>query len=629
MATIFCYTKPGIGVYPDDNYPGHVGYLCDWEQAMHLAWSQDGKEYHPLRNNTGILFAKAAFDEGDPKGVTKTLIDPWVFRKKDGSFGVCCIRCNQNAPDPGRQGSMLLFSSPDLVHYTEDGFLSVAEGEIRRPRCFWDISEGCYRLMWEEDGRTIGARSEDIREVSDVCACEHAPAYSEETFGIPDCVPGNVLEVTDEELCVIRGFLDEIRNVSVHVPPVKIRRGSVVSGKDLPKAICVYSDGSEHEKAVDWDGEAIQKLDTAVPGTFRIPGKVRRSPWHFPMRLEYGGMDPRDLNDANLYRGMSDPCITYYRGKYYLSSSGTDTIVLRCADRPEETFGSAPVIISHVALDPGEPFCGTWAAELHEIGGKLCMLTARCPGGDWTKVYAVVLICHGDPLESAAWSQPHEMLAMNGRRLKEDGITLDMTYFRDGGRDYVMWSDRRITMQDGKQVIEPADIRIAVIDPEKPWQLISPITCVIRPDYGWDRMETEVDEDPYILRHGDDLMITFSGSSTGMADLYDVGLLKAKSGSDLLDPAAWEEIGYPLLTKESVPGEYGPGHNNFVVDHESGDTVMVYHAVPHDQNGKTLYRQPGLRRLHWTKNGLPYLEMTQERDLDPKLEQVEVQVTID
>ena len=110
MATIFCYTKPGIGVYPDDNYPGHVGYLCDWEQAMHLAWSQDGKEYHPLRNNTGILFAKAAFDEGDPKGVTKTLIDPWVFRKKDGSFGVCCIRCSQNAPDPGRQGSMLLAS---------------------------------------------------------------------------------------------------------------------------------------------------------------------------------------------------------------------------------------------------------------------------------------------------------------------------------------------------------------------------------------------------------------------------------------------------------------------------------------------------------------------------------------
>ncbi|MBQ6528016.1 MAG: family 43 glycosylhydrolase, partial [Clostridia bacterium] len=120
-----------------------------------------------------------------------------------------------------------------------------------------------------------------------------------------------------------------------------------------------------------------------------------------------------------------------------------------------------------------------------------------------------------------------------------------------------------------------------------------------------------------------------SGSSTGMADLYDVGLLRAKTGTDLLDPNSWEEIGYPLLTKESVPGEYGPGHNNFVVDHESGDTVMVYHAVPHDENGKTLYRQPGLRRLHWAENGLPYLEMTQERDLAPGLEQVTVQVTVE
>ena len=41
MAYLLAYTKKGEGCYPDFNYPGHVGYNCDWEQAMHLALSED------------------------------------------------------------------------------------------------------------------------------------------------------------------------------------------------------------------------------------------------------------------------------------------------------------------------------------------------------------------------------------------------------------------------------------------------------------------------------------------------------------------------------------------------------------------------------------------------------------
>ena len=51
MAYLLAYTKKGEGCYPDFNYPGHVGYNCDWEQAMHLALSEDGKNFTPLRNN--------------------------------------------------------------------------------------------------------------------------------------------------------------------------------------------------------------------------------------------------------------------------------------------------------------------------------------------------------------------------------------------------------------------------------------------------------------------------------------------------------------------------------------------------------------------------------------------------
>ena len=95
MAYLLAYTKKGEGCYPDFNYPGHVGYNCDWEQAMHLALSEDGKNFTPLRNNTGILFAKASFEEDEFVGVTKTLVDPWICCGEDGIFYVLAVRRNQ------------------------------------------------------------------------------------------------------------------------------------------------------------------------------------------------------------------------------------------------------------------------------------------------------------------------------------------------------------------------------------------------------------------------------------------------------------------------------------------------------------------------------------------------------
>ena len=89
----------------------------------------------------------------------------------------------------------------------------------------------------------------------------------------------------------------------------------------------------------------------------------------------------------------------------------------------------------------------------------------------------------------------------------------------------------------------------------------------------------------------------------------------------------WDWIPYPFLTKESVPGEYGPGHNSFVKDPENGDDLMVYHAVPHDENDK-----------HWGGNRYPpctlgsnrpsYLEMTEDRDLDPKFKNITLKITV-
>lgn len=637
MAYLLAYTKKGEGCYPDFNYPGHVGYNCDWEHAMHLALSEDGVHFKPLRNNTGILFAKASFEENEFVGVTKTLVDPWVCRDENGTFQILSVRRNQNAPDSTHTGCMMVFASKDLVHYSEPAFVKLAEEEIRHPRCIYDRENKVYYLEWETTSGSYCATSKDLKKIEEIKSCTKTKFAVDQklilqngSFGIDGCVPGNRIEITDEEKQVIENYFSDIHYVKTKPIQMTWTKGEKIStdGKKenskLPGAVCVYSDGSTHEKPVQWDESALASIDVSKSGTWQIPGKILHKNWKFPMPLRF-----REDELVEFY-GMSDPCVTEYHGKYYLSSSGTHHIQLRIADTIEGTFYAEPTVIYRIPLENGLHFIGTWAAELHEIDGVLYLFTALCENAEWIHVKSYVLRCNGDPADPSSWEAPRKCVKMDGSDLTEGGISLDMTWFRDQGRDYVMWSDRKIHYGVDSEHFEAgtADVYIATVDPKQPWQLTSEPYCVVRPMYGWDRYETPVDEGPYLLRRGDDLFVTISGSSTSMGDLYDVGLLYAKSGADLLKAESWTWLGYPLLTKESVPGEYGPGHNNFLKDPDTGDDLMVYHAIPHDKEDKTLQRQPGIRRVHWAKTGVPYLEMTPERDLPRECEDVVMKLTI-
>mgnify|MGYP000243679608 CR=1 FL=1 len=74
------------------------------ESAMHLAAVLENGSLQPLQNGTGILFAKAEFNEGPLCGTTKILRKPWVFRLKDGAFGVVCLRRNVGGGlEPGKK----------------------------------------------------------------------------------------------------------------------------------------------------------------------------------------------------------------------------------------------------------------------------------------------------------------------------------------------------------------------------------------------------------------------------------------------------------------------------------------------------------------------------------------------
>ncbi len=622
MSYILAYTKRGEGCYDDTNYPGHDhAYNCDWEHAMHLAVSKDGKAFTALRNNTGILFPKCTFTEGKPEGTTKTLLYPWIFRMADGSFGVSAVRRNQNAPDPLSVGCLMLFTSKDLVRYEEACFLKLSDGEIKHPRCRWDAQKDAYYVEWETAEGLFCGYTKYFKEIRDVKPCSSPTFEAASDYGIEGCVPGNVIEVTEEEEDVIRKHFDVIYNVGVAPSEMEVKAGEKPCFCSLPKATMLYSDGSTHDKPVKWDKHAFEKIDFSRPGVYEIPGEVSIKHWPFPIPLSRIPDAPQWMQGF-----MSDPCVMYHGGKYYLTSSGGHKIYMRVSDTLEGVFAAQPICVYELPVEPGQE-AGTWAAELHFIKNVPYIFTGVCYGS-WVNVKSHILRCNGDPAVPENWEAPRLCVKPNGEVLTKGGISLDMTYFCVNGVHYAMWSDRKIPFVDGREVPEPADIYIAAIDPDAPWQCITDPHCVLRPIYGWDRYETEVDEGPFLLRRGDDLFITVSGSSTGMADLYDLGFLHAKAGDNLLTMEGWDWIPYPFLTKESVPGEFGPGHNSFVKDPDTGDDLMVYHAVPHDENGKTLGRKPGIRRVHWAATGLPYLEMTEERDLDPKFKNITLRITV-
>ncbi|MDE6517062.1 MAG: glycosyl hydrolase, partial [Acetatifactor sp.] len=82
MAYILNYTREPVN---EVIYDPRLAY------SMHLAVSEDGKEYRALNHNSGILFVKAT-ENADGSLNPKSLKNPWLFALPDGRFGVAGIR---------------------------------------------------------------------------------------------------------------------------------------------------------------------------------------------------------------------------------------------------------------------------------------------------------------------------------------------------------------------------------------------------------------------------------------------------------------------------------------------------------------------------------------------------------
>ena len=303
-------------------------------------------------------------------------------------------------------------------------------------------------------------------------------------------------------------------------------------------------------------------------------------------------------------RGFADPVFFRHEGKWYFLFTNDNEndigLYIREGGSIEELLSDDTPV--HLILKPDQArgfIQNFWAPEIHEIGGNLYILFAISKEGFGPCCHMMRLKKGGDLTDPLDYETPVPVLRPDGSRLTRPeyslteeekaenrplipectdsrfGISLDMTYFEDGGESYLVWSYR-------KDIGTPDDsgsmLMIAKTSKETPWILRTEPVLLSRPLYGYENAAGTINnEGPYVYKRNGRIHINYSGGDA-RGYLYIINLLSADEGSDLMNPASWEKRITPLCSFKTWPGVYGPGHNSFFRD-EDGKEWIAFHAA--------------------------------------------------
>ena len=302
-------------------------------------------------------------------------------------------------------------------------------------------------------------------------------------------------------------------------------------------------------------------------------------------------------------RGFGDPVFFLWKDDYYYIATNDNVgdigFYVRKAHEPENLFAEDTKV--HIILDRDEKrglIQTFWAPEFHVINGALYLIFAVSNENWGPQCHIMKLKENGDILNSDDWEDPKKVTRPQGKKLGENGITLDMTYVKSGERHYYVWSYRE---KIGSPMDSGSMLMVAEFNPENPYELITEPVCLSRPLYGFENTNGTINnEGPYAFYHGNKIYLAYSGGDA-RGYLYTVGMLTAEDGADLCDLSVWEKAKTPILSFKSVPGEYGPGHNSFFCDRD-GDWWIAYHGVT---SFEERIISDGIRKIRYDSEGCP------------------------
>lgn len=584
-------------------------YTESLSNSIHFAYCDGVNDFVPLNQNYGILFAEATIDENNVI-IEKGLKNPYLFRMKDGTFGIIAIRVDQKGRDDlESKGHILFWTSKNLITFKSYGLLKLHDKLfVKEAICEYNQLEQVYEIRWQDnDGNVFINKMQDITQENSDSQPTETNRYVKEqpSVCVPDILPGNVVSIDNETRNKVIKKWMPIYNTEIRLPDSV----TITSLQELQKikATALYSDGSQIDKNVEWDCEGI---DFSASGVYEVKGKITKKTYPFP-----------------LAKGYADPVILPWNDKYYYLATNDNVNDIGIYVREGETIlelfdpGFKESIILNV--DEERDFIQTfWAPEFHVIGNDLYILFA-IGGKVWgPQCHIMKLKKGGDIMSMEDWETPVRVKRADNTYLTNDGITLDMTYFKANGTSCVAWSYR-------KDIGTPLDtgsmIYIATIDEENPSVLTSEPVLLTRPIYGWENIQGTINnEGPYALVTDDKVYITYSGGAAG-GYTYALGLLSIPITGNFLNSKEWNKASTPVLSYYSIDGVYGPGHNSFFQDRD-GTIMIMYHGEV--KLAKEDTRCTGMHRVHFNVDNEPIFHVANERDLNPLLEEVTLKVVI-
>lgn len=296
-----------------------------------------------------------------------------------------------------------------------------------------------------------------------------------------------------------------------------------------------------------------------------------------------------------------DPWVEYKDGfYYYMNTTGTNLTVWKTRDMTALRSAENKVVWTPPASGPYSH--EIWAPEIHFLEGKWYIYFAADAENNQTHRIWAIENSSPDPLQGE-WTFKGKVADPS------DKWAIDASAFEDQGRLYLIWSGWEGD-ENGTQSIYIARLK-------NPWTVEGERARVSTPEYPWEKVgdmdpkmlagnppHIDVNEGPEILKHEGKIFLIYSASAC-WTDYYELGMLTADSGAELMNPAMWKKSSKPVFQQSAETGIFAPGHNSFFKSPDGKQDWILYHANSRPHQGCGEHRAPHAQPFTWNGDGTP------------------------